>query len=487
MNGRTSHWGRVSLGEVFEILDGRRIPVNSGDRSQRHGTVPYYGATGQVGWIDDFLFDEELVLLGEDGAPFLDFGRPKAYVVKGQSWVNNHAHVLRPPEGTSVAFWKHQLDLVDYRPFVSGTTRLKLPQGPMRQITLTVPPIPEQERIVEALDSYLSRLDESVALLERVQRNLKRYRASVLHAAVTGKLVPTEAELARAEGRDYEPASVLLERILAERRRRWAESGKKGKYEEPAAPDTTGLPELPEGWCWALLDALAEVKGGITKNQRRESSEPLRDVPYLRVANVQRGYLDLTTVATIPATEAEIEDLRLAVGDVLFNEGGDRDKLGRGWVWNGELPTCIHQNHVFRARIYTPDLSPKFLSWHGNTNGQRYFFDEGKQTTNLASINMTKLRGLPVPLPPVAEQARIEEAVDEALSEIDATARQVATNLTRCTRLRQSILKWAFEGKLADQDPADEPAADLLARIKADRAAAAAAPKAPGRGRKKTP
>ena len=93
-----------------------------------------------------------------------------------------------------------------------------------------------------------------MATLERVQRNLKRYRASVLKAAVEGRLVPTEAELARAEGRDYEPASVLLERILAERRRRWQEAGGRGKYQEPVAPDTTDLPELPEGWCWATMD-----------------------------------------------------------------------------------------------------------------------------------------------------------------------------------------------------------------------------------------
>ena len=133
---------------------------------------------------------------------------------------------------------------------------------------------PEQHRIVEAIESYFTRLDDAVATLERVQRNLKRYRASVLKAAVEGRLVPTEAELARAEGRDYEPASVLLERILAERRRRWEEAelakmkakGKtpkddkwKAKYKEPVAPDTSNLPDLPEGWCWATVEQLAST------------------------------------------------------------------------------------------------------------------------------------------------------------------------------------------------------------------------------------
>jgi type I restriction enzyme S subunit len=211
------------------------------------------------------------VLLGEDGAPFLQSDKPKAYVIKGKSWVNNHAHVLRALDGTPSLFWKYQFDQVQYRPFVSGTTRLKLSQAPMCRIPLLVPPLPEQHRIVDAIESYFTRLDDAVATLERVQRNLKRYRASVLKAAVEGRLVPTEAELARADGRDYEPASVLLERILAERRRRWQEAGGRSKYEEPAVPDTTELPELPEGWCWATADTLADLKGGtsLSRESRR--------------------------------------------------------------------------------------------------------------------------------------------------------------------------------------------------------------------------
>jgi type I restriction enzyme S subunit len=354
------------------------------------------------------------------------------------------------------------------RAFSSG------PQSLARRAGFPLPlfSLQEQCRIVEAIESYFTRLDDAVATLERVQRNLKRYRASVLKAAVEGRLVSTEAELARAEHREYEPASVLLERILAERRRRWDAAGRKGTCQEPVAPDVPNLPELPEGWCWATVDEVAEVQGGITKNQKRRSSGPMREVPYLRVANVQRGYLDLSGVTTIAATEAEIAELRLIPGDVLFNEGGDRDKLGRGWVWKGELVECIHQNHVFRARPVLPEIASRFLSWYGNTEGQRYFFDEGKQTTNLASINMTKLRRLPVPLPPATEQGRIVLAVEDTLSIVDAAGQTTAAAIRRCARLRQSILKWAFEGKLADQDPSDEPASMLLDRIKAERATA---------------
>jgi type I restriction enzyme S subunit len=150
----------------------------------------------------------------------------------------------------------------------------------------------------------------------------------------------------------------------------------------------------------------------------------------------------------IEAPEAEIEDLRLRSGDVLFTEGGDRDKLGRGWIWDNQLPECIHQNHVFRARLFSEVVSPRFISWWGNSFGQLYFQKEGKQTTNLASINLTKLSAFPVPLPPTEEQHRIIAEVERRLSVADEMEAQVDAGLQRAERLRRAILKRAFEGKL---------------------------------------
>ncbi len=116
-------WETKRLDEVVDILDSKRVPVNSKERESRRGSVPYYGATGQVGWIDDHIFDEEIILLGEDGAPFLDTSKQKAYLVRGKSWVNNHAHVLRARPGVPALYLKYWLDRLDYRPFVNGTGR----------------------------------------------------------------------------------------------------------------------------------------------------------------------------------------------------------------------------------------------------------------------------------------------------------------------------------------------------------------------------
>ena len=161
------------------------------------------------------------------------------------------------------------------------------------------------------------------------------------------------------------------------------------------------IARLPKGWRWVTLREIADISGGITKGQKYRETDILRRVPYLRVANVQRGYLDLTEMKEIAATETKNDALQLQPGDILFNEGGDRDKLGRGWIWNNELPVCIHQNHVFRARLRNAEHSPRFISYYSNSAGQQYFYDQGKHTTTLASITLTKLGELPIPLPPV--------------------------------------------------------------------------------------
>jgi len=192
----------------------------------------------------------------------------------------------------------------------------------------------------------------------------------------------------------------------------------------------------------------------------------MREVPYLRVANVQRGFLELREMKTILASQDEIDALRLKKGDILFTEGGDRDKLGRGWVWNDEIDDCIHQNHIFRARPVFPCLESKFISYHGNSFGQEWFTRAGKQTTNLASINKGILKRFPVPLAPIEEQAQVIAEAEQRLTVVDKIEAQVEANLKRGASLRQSILKRAFEGRLVPQDADDEPAARLLERIR---------------------
>jgi type I restriction enzyme S subunit len=231
--------------------------------------------------------------------------------------------------------------------------------------------------------------------------------------------------------------------------------------------------ELPPGWAWAPLGEVAELKGGLTKGKLRNASDKIIQVPYLRVANVQRGRLDLSDLRSIDATEAEVSALALLPGDVLFNEGGDRDKLGRGWIWEGQVPLCIHQNHVFRARPHSA-ISSEFLSQYGNADeAQRYFTANGKQSTNLASINLSQLSQLPIRVPPEKEQLRIVAKLDE-LRARSRKAREVLDEVPALLdKLKQSVLAAAFRGDLTAEwraaHPDVEPASVLLNRIRAER------------------
>lgn len=180
-------WKYVSFCDAVNIFDMLRDPINSSDRSKRiigkkHADLfPYYGATGQVGFIDSYLVDGEYVLLGEDGAPFLNPSASKAYIISGKAWVNNHAHILRSKGNNR--FLLHYLNFFDYKGFVSGTTRLKLTQAQMKRIPVPVPPLAEQERIVARIEELFSQLNAGVETLKKAKAQLAVYRQSVLKEA----------------------------------------------------------------------------------------------------------------------------------------------------------------------------------------------------------------------------------------------------------------------------------------------------------------
>jgi type I restriction enzyme S subunit len=213
------------------------------------------------------------------------------------------------------------------------------------------------------------------------------------------------------------------------------------------------LPPLPTGWSWARLGDVADVVGGVTKDTKKEHDPTFVEVPYLRVANVQRGHLKLDDVATIRVAPSKAKALRLEQGDVLLNEGGDRDKLARGWVWENQIDECIHQNHVFRARIREPRLDPYFLSWTANTIGGEWAQRNGKQSVNLASISLSMIRKMPVIVPPPGDAKGIAAAIRDTQSDFDRLETALNEARSRGAALRRSLLAAAFSGRLVANDP----------------------------------
>jgi type I restriction enzyme S subunit len=263
-------------------------------------------------------------------------------------------------------------------------------------------------------------------------RTIEALKQTVLGLAVQGKLVPQDP--------DDEPASVLLERIEAEKTR-LVNAGKVRKRKALPCLEAGEVPyRLPESWSWIKLDEIAEIASGVTKGRDLSKSKTVT-LPYLRVANVQRGYLDLSKIKEIEIKEAEQDKYLLRNGDLLLTEGGDADKLGRSAIWGNQIPNCIHQNHIFRARMYLTESSAEWIMLCTNSQyGRRYFLGSAKQTTNLASINMTQLRNFPVPLPPFPEQRRIVAQVEALLGLCDALAAQVVAAEEVRAQLLQAIL-----------------------------------------------
>ena len=346
---------------------------------------------------------------------------------------------------------------------------------------ILIPGRKTQQAVVSKIDELFSRIDEGERALERVRKLVERYRQSVLKAAVTGELT---REWREQHAGELESGEALLTRILEARRQAWEQSelakmkakgqdpinnAWKKKYKEPVTPNVSDLSELPTDWDWASLDALGDIVGGITVDQKRDTNG-CEAVPYLRVANVQRGYLDLSHLKMIFASTSEIRQLTLEMGDILFNEGGDLDKLGRGWIWERQYPNCIHQNHVFRARLFVPGHWNRIISWYCNILGRKIFTELGKQTTNLASLSLSKLKQVAIPLMSAAEAEHIVNQVEALESGLGIEFQELSLTTALASGLRQSVLKSAFSGQLVPQDPTDEPASVLLERIAAERA-----------------
>jgi type I restriction enzyme S subunit len=389
--------------------------------------------------------------------------------------------------GSSVRYFLYALQhsREELRAKATGSTFEAISGDQLRNHPVPVAPVEEQARIVLQIEARLTDLDAAVAGLKRVQANLKRYRASVLKSACEGRLVPTEAELARREGRSYESGEQLLQRILKERRAKWEadqltkmhaacrppkDDDWKKKYKEPAPPDISSLPELPGGWTWASLAQIAEIQGGIQKQPSRQPKENV--FPFLRVANVYRSRLELGEMHMIELFQGELDKLRLETGDLLIVEGnGSPSEIGRMAIWNGAIENCVHQNHIIRARLLGGVVAEFCAAFWNSLEGAAQVLAVSSSTSGLHTLSVSKVGRLPIPLPPLPEQQRIAADVERRESVIDASISTASSNVTRASRLRQAILKRAFEGKLVPQDPSDEPASVLLERICASREA----------------
>jgi len=349
----------------------------------------------------------------------------------------------------------------------TGTTFKEITKSKLRLFAFPLAPLPEQRRIVAKLEELVTRLDAGVAALKDVRAKLKRYKAAVLKAASEGRLVPQDP--------NDEPASQLLQRILAERKAKWeadlrarGKDPSKAKYVEPKPPDADRLPELPSRWCWATLNQLSWDAGyGTSQKCDYEASGP----PVLRIPNIVNGGFDLSDTKYATNGNALADTDALAPGDLLIiRTNGSKDLIGRtGLVRETFDPPHFFASYLIRYRILDLYLAAWLSAiWDASSN-RRKIEQIAATSAGQYNVSVSSLNRITVPIPPLTEQFRIVAEVERRLSVVQELEGAVAASLARAGRLRQAILKRAFEGKLVPQDPSDEPASVLLQRISMSR------------------
>ena len=395
-------WQWVTLDNVVECLDNLRSPVNATERAKRPGKIPYYGATGQVGWIDDFLTDEQLVLLGEDGAPFLDMFKDKAYIIEGKAWVNNHAHILRSRFGNvGNKFLCRYLNAFDFSKYVNGTTRLKLTQAKMKKIPIPLPPLDEQQRIVSLLDELFADLDEAKTLAQAVVDGSELRRAAILQKAFNGEL----SKLWRDEH------GITLDS--------WQQCllGDVCQINPPkiSTRDLSGDLEVS----FVPMAAVSDVRGEITVPQRKS----LREVKS-GFTNFSKG--DVLFAKITPCMEngkaALVGELvnNISYGSTEFFVLRCGEKIFNRFVY-----------HLVRWKIFRNKAKSVMAGAVGQQRVPKRF-----------------LNGYQLNLPPLEEQKEIVSLLDDLLSREQRTKEFALKTIERVELMKKSILARAFRGAL---------------------------------------
>lgn len=408
-----ANWCWTYLKNVSDCLDNFRKPINANERNARLGDVPYYGATGQVGWIDDYLTNEELVLLGEDGAPFLDLLKNKAYLINGKAWVNNHAHILRSKFGTmGNRLLIEYLNSFDFTGFVTGTTRLKLTQASMNKIIIPIVPLAEQQRIVERIETLFAKLDEAKENMQNVLEGFETRKAAILHKAFTGELT--------AKWRKRHGVSM-------------------------------------ESWEEKKLGDCGSLQRGRSKHRPRNDSRLFGEkYPFIQTGDV-----------------ANAEMYIINHSKMLSDFGLQQSKL----FPKGTLCITIAAN-IGKVGILTydccfPDSVVGFLPNNENICEFIYYklttlqkeLEELAPATAQKNINLKLLNDLKINMPTRDEQIEIVRIIDYLFAKEQQAKELAEKAIAKIDLIKKAILARAFRGELGTNNPADEPAIELLKRV----------------------
>ncbi|MCC8994576.1 MAG: restriction endonuclease subunit S [Candidatus Contendobacter sp.] len=384
-------WDCVPLKERLELLYGRALC----EEDRRPGEIDVFGSNGKVGTHNGHWLEAPGILVGRKGTVGAVHYAGRAF------WPIDTVYYVKPIAKDQLRYLYY---LLNYLPlaFLNAATGVPgLSRRDAYALRGAFPPFDEQAAIACILDAVDTAIEQTREAVERA-RTLDH---SLLHD--------------------------LLEHGLGE--------GRSDKR--------------PVHWEIKRVSEIAEVGSGVTMGKDVSGFKSV-ELPYLRVANVQDGHLDLSTIKTVRVRCDEVDHYRLKAGDVLMTEGGDLDKLGRGTLWEGQIPDCLHQNHIFRVRVNRKVLDPRFFSYVVESDiAKRYFIRVAKRTTNLASTNKTQVRAFRFPVPPLPEQQQIVAIVAAAKAKLQALMqKEVALQ-----QLKKSLMHDLLTGKVRVGDSGLSP------------------------------
>jgi type I restriction enzyme S subunit len=387
-------WPTRPLGDVVDVLDHRRVPVSAVERAKRPGSVPYYGAAGRVGSIDEKLFDEPLLLLGEDGVQFFDQSKTKAYLIDGPSWVNNHAHVLRPRPDVDRRWLLHYLNVFDYDGYANGTTRLKLTKSSMTAIPVPVPPLDEQHRIVAALEDHLSRLDAAGDYLDAAALRSRRAEQALID----------EMFVAQAQAEDW-PHQALADFAR----------GPRAVTDGPFGSNLTSAHYAPDG---ALVLRLQNIGDGHFR--QAEAFITLEHYEALRVHDVRKDDVVIASLGEELPRAALVPDLG--------------------------VPAIVKADCI-RVRP-DADVDPRWLVYACRSRPAKRHAAALVKGVGRQRLGLKGIRSIPVPRLPRPEQERHLDKLEEQLSELARLRDAIASGHVRKSALQRALLTAAFSGGL---------------------------------------
>jgi type I restriction enzyme S subunit len=382
----------VELGECVEVLDRLRKPINADARRERQGNIPYFGANGQVGWIDEWIFNEELVLVAEDGGFFEDPRRPISYIISGKTWVNNHAHVLRASSRIDVDWLNYTIAHQDVTHVLKGATLKKLNQHDLKKIRIPLPEIGEQRRIVARVKECLERVEKIESLRNQALLEAEAVLPSVLNDVFTSQF-----------------ASALAQTIG---------------------------------------DVAIETRYGTSQKCQ---ANPV-GTPILRIPNVAQGSVNFEDLKYCELSPSDLDRVRLEDGDLLFvRTNGSRDLVGRSAVFqgDGQVSSFGFASYLIRVRLDQTKVLPRYLAYFLNSTNGRAEIDSRRRTSaGQFNINSENLRSITFPVPNLPDQARLLEHLEQREAQAIQLVGELRSAMSDGVHLRESILRKAFAGEL---------------------------------------